>query len=136
MPYKNKNDKLEAQKRYLTRKKESIDKMEQNFKLFSSVVKAHFLSGAEPSDVASEVFDDHSHLLADGYLDDKMKANKMTPRDVAPRDEDEEKYLTMTRPQRQEELKKRKRRWKFWKILNLIILLWMYTTSPMMSFLK
>jgi hypothetical protein len=110
MPYKNKNDKLEAQKRYLTRKKESIDKMEQNFKLFSSVVKAHFLSGAEPSDVALEVFDDHSHLLADGFLDDKMKNTKMTPRDIAPRDEDEEKYLTMTRPQRQEELKNLKKK--------------------------
>jgi hypothetical protein len=84
--------------------------MEQNFKLFSSIVKAHFFSGAEASEVALEVFDDHSHLLADGYLDDKMKNTKMTPRDVAPRDEDEEKYLTMTRPQRQEELKKLKKK--------------------------
>ncbi len=59
-------------------------------KLFSSIVKAHFLSGAEPSEMALEVFDDHSHLLANGYLDDKMKSTKMTPRDIAPRDEDEE----------------------------------------------
>ena len=39
-----------------------------------------------------------------------MKSTKMTPRDIAPRDEDEEKYLTMTRPQRQEELKKLKKK--------------------------
>ena len=84
--------------------------MEQNFKLFSSIIKAHFLSGVEPSAVASEIFDDHSHLLAGGYLDEKMKDTKMTPRDVAPRDEDEAKYLTMTRPQRQEELKKLKKK--------------------------
>ena len=39
-----------------------------------------------------------------------MKSTKMTPREVAPRDEDEAKYLTMTRPQRQEELKKLKKK--------------------------
>ena len=38
--------------RYRQRKEE---RMEQKFKLFSSVVKAHYLSGAEPSEVASEV---------------------------------------------------------------------------------
>ena len=84
--------------------------MEQNLKLFSLIVKAHFLSGADPADVAAEIFDDHSHLLASDFLDNKMKDTKRTPRDVAPRDEDEAKYLTMTRPQRQEELKKLKKK--------------------------
>ena len=64
VPYKNRADHNVKQNIYRQRRKE---RMEQNFKLFSSIVKAHFLSGAEPSDVASEVFDDHSHLLADGF---------------------------------------------------------------------